>query len=376
MGQCFLDYDGLKKFWKVVKDNFVRLGKDGSITVNAIKIKDYTDSHVLLAGGGVKPLSEIGSGGGSVSGDYLPLTGGTMTGDIIMGSSTPQMGLRDGATGLIGFTNRMVIDVDSNGSPIYFKGVTLQSGSDTSVYINSNTFTYKGNAILHAGNIDNYLPSIVTANTNGLMSATMYKAQMVKSVGVRQGSADVIVGGSITNHSVYITQKKSNITNAYQQAIGENDVEIPNATKNYDGSMSYTDKRKLDGISPHAPKKVVALRLSFNADATVTVISGGGDYDMTQDDELMGSKCVDRTSTDNLYSTIFSLDTAAASTNTLNQLFNNSFVKFSFMGKSTSGISDYSITVKSNFDADTLEIQFVSTKQDDSWVVDCVWEFF
>ena len=69
MGQCFLDYDGLKQFWKVVKDNFVRLNKeDGSITVNAVKIKDYTDSHVLLAGGGLKPLSEFGSGGGSGSG--------------------------------------------------------------------------------------------------------------------------------------------------------------------------------------------------------------------------------------------------------------------------------------------------------------------
>ena len=221
--------------------------------------------------------------------------------------------------------------------------------------------------------------SVATATTDGLMSAAMFKAQMVKSVGIKQGEEMVKPDGTITitDHSVYITQDKSNINGVYGTAgVDGGGVKIPNATKDYDGSMSYTDKRKLDGISPYAAKKVVALRLSFNADATVTVISGGGDYDMTQDAELMGPKYVKQTSTNNLYLTTFSLDTAAASTNTLNNLFRNSFVKFSFMGKSIDGISDYSITVKSNFDTDTLEIQFVSTRQNDSWVVDCVWEFF
>ena len=80
MGQCFLDYAGLKQFWKVVKDNFVRLNKeDGSITVNAVKIKNYTDSHVLLAGGGLKPLSEFGSGGGSGSGGTISSLSNSLT---------------------------------------------------------------------------------------------------------------------------------------------------------------------------------------------------------------------------------------------------------------------------------------------------------
>lgn len=76
MGQCFLDYDGLKQFWKVVKDNFVRLGKDGSITVNAIRKSDSSNDFVLLAGGGVKPLSEFGSGssGSGSSGSMSTLT--------------------------------------------------------------------------------------------------------------------------------------------------------------------------------------------------------------------------------------------------------------------------------------------------------------
>ena len=79
MGQCFLDYDGLKKFWKVVRDNTVGLNKDGSITVNAINIKGYTDNYVILAGGGVKPLSEFGSGGGSGSGGTISSLSNSLT---------------------------------------------------------------------------------------------------------------------------------------------------------------------------------------------------------------------------------------------------------------------------------------------------------
>ena len=217
--------------------------------------------------------------------------------------------------------------------------------------------------------------SVATASADGLMSAAMFNSEKVSSISVRQGA--VQFEEPIRTHDIYVTYNKDKALNSDKHIVGGDvQIKIPNATKDYDGSMSYTDKRKLDGISSYAPKKVVALRLSFNADATVTVISGGGDYDMTQDAELMGSKYVEQTSTNILYLTTFSLDTAAASTDTLNNLFGNSFVKFSFMGKSTSGISDYSITVKSNFDGDVLAIQLVSTKQDDSWVVDCVWEFF
>lgn len=564
MGQCFLDYDGLKQFWKVVRDNFVRLNKeDGSITVNAIKIKNYTDSHVLLAGGGLKPLSEFGSGGGSgsggtisslsnsltiqangetigtpfngsspvtvnittnklinglstatatpqdgdyfisqfvgggtktttyhrrpmsalwayikgktdaqyatsghthsnylpltggtltgnlttngtltattikksgsnstndfvllagggtkplsefgsgsgsVSGNYLPLTGGTMNngatitgknltisnspsendwGDLYLGNAynngmiavqTDMYGLDKSITGkntwniytnggaefeslviggkgigngtitaskfkVNGGTNNQVLladgttkalseitsgsgststinatlwgnsfngsgsvngdisflspglqDINSHGIRLNragtgpgnvafsakgfigfseimgetqpggtivggFSGISLGWGTkpetdSASVRINGVTFTYKGNTILHTGNIGDYYTSIpvVTATTNGLMSSDMFKAPMVKSVGIKQGEAMIRPGDgsiTITDHSVYITQNKENITGVYQTAIEANYVKIPNATKDYDGSMSYTDKRKLDNM--------------------------------------------------------------------------------------------------------------------------------
>ena len=217
--------------------------------------------------------------------------------------------------------------------------------------------------------------SVATASADGLMSAAMFNSEKVSSISVRQGA--VQFEEPVRTHDIYVTYNKDRALNSDKHIVGGDvQIKIPNATKDYDGSMSYTDKRKLDAISSYAPKKVVALRLSFNADATVTVISGGGDYDMTQDAKLMGSKYVEQTSTNILYLTTFTLDLAAASTNTLNNLFRNSFVKFSFMGKSTTGISDFTINVKSNFYTDTLEIQFVSTKQDDTCVVDCVWEFF
>ena len=107
--------------------------------------------------------------------------------------------------------------------------------------------------------------SVATASADGLMSAAMFKAQMVKSVNVRQGAAQLIEGGSIRDHNVYITQKKNNITDAYASLSGEGDVKIPNATTQYDGSMSYTDKRKIDGIHNNCvAASVYVLNLSYN----------------------------------------------------------------------------------------------------------------
>ena len=273
------------------------------------------------------------------------------------------------------------ISISGNAATATKLGASSVGSATQPIYLNGGTptaCTYTlGKSVPSNAVFTDTTYSVATASADGLMSAAMFKEKMVKSLGIKQGEKIVnnITGEEIvTDHTIWITNKHSNLSGSVSSI--QNKIEIPIATSELNGSMSYTDKRKLDGISPYAPKKVVALRLSFNADATVTVISGGGDYDMTQDAELMGSKYVEQTSTNILYLTTFSLDTAAASTDTLNNLFSNSFVKFSFMGKSTSGISDYSITVKSNFDTDTLEIQFVSTKQDDTCVVDCVWEFF
>ena len=218
--------------------------------------------------------------------------------------------------------------------------------------------------------------SVATASADGLMSAAMYKAEKVSSISVRQGA--VQFEEPIRNHNIYVTYDKDKALNSDNHMVGGDvRIKIPNATKNYDGSMSYTDKRKLDGISSYAPKKVVALRLSYTY-GSVTVISGGGDYDMTQDAELMQSASsdgVEENSNGIHYYTTFSLDTTAASTNTLNNLFRNSFVKFSFMGKDTSYVPD-TVDVKSSFNGNVLYVVFSSLDSQETWVVDCVWEFF
>ena len=220
--------------------------------------------------------------------------------------------------------------------------------------------------------------SVATASADGLMSSKMFKEKMVKSLGIKQGEKIVnkITGEEIvTDHTIWITNKHSNLSGSVSSI--QNKIEIPIATSELNGSMSYTDKRKLDGISSYAPKKVVALRLSYTY-GSVTVISGGGDYDMTQDAELMQSASsdgVEENSNGIHYYTTFSLDTTAASTNTLNNLFRNSFVKFSFMGKDTSYVPD-TVDVKSSFNGNVLYVVFSSLDSQETWVVDCVWEFF
>ena len=218
--------------------------------------------------------------------------------------------------------------------------------------------------------------SVATASADGLMSSAMFNTEKVSSISVHQGAVEF--EEPIRNHDIYVTYNKDKALNSDAHTVGGDvQIKIPNATKDYDGSMSYTDKRKLDGISPYAPKKVVALRLSY-AYGSVTVISGGGDYDMTQDAKLMQSaysEGVEENYNGINYYTTFSLDTAAASTDTLNNLFRNSFVKFSFMGKDTSYVMD-TVDVKSNFDGDGLYVVFSSLDSQETWVVDCVWEFF
>ena len=275
------------------------------------------------------------------------------------------------------------ISISGNAATATKLGASSVGSATQPIYLNGGTptaCTYTlGKSVPSNAVFTDTTYSVATASADGLMSAAMFKAQMVKSVGIKQGDEMVKPDGTITitDHSVYITQKKNNINGVYQQAMGENDVKIPNATKDYDGSMSYTDKRKLDGISPYAPKKVVALRLSYTY-GSVTVISGGGDYDITQDAELMQSASSDGVEEDYNgihYYTTFSLNLAAASTNTLNNLFRNSFVKFSFMGKDTSYVPD-TVDVKSSFNGNVLYVVFSSLDSQETWVVDCVWEFF
>ena len=208
--------------------------------------------------------------------------------------------------------------------------------------------------------------SVATASADGLMSAAMFKAQMVKSVGVRQGSADVIVGGSITNHSVYITQKKSNITNAYQQAIGENDVKIPNATKDYDGSMSYTDKKKLDKM----PNTVFGLRLDIDDASTASYSDPFGDYKIGYEDATRED--VNTIQTNNHYITLIAFE---VTNNELKNRLQNSYVKFGYSSKD-SALYQTMRLLQSNFDGTFLFIEYIHTEPQYNVSFNCIWELY
>lgn len=109
--------------------------------------------------------------------------------------------------------------------------------------------------------------SVATATADGLMSSEMYNTKKVSSISVRQGAtaSEEIV----RNHDIYVTYNEDNAENSLSHKVGGDvQIKIPNATTDYDGSMSYTDKRKLD---------------SFNVDTSTNYYMGNvvrinGDY--------------------------------------------------------------------------------------------------
>ena len=108
--------------------------------------------------------------------------------------------------------------------------------------------------------------SVATASADGLMSSKMFKEKMVKSLGIKQGEKIVnnITGEEIvTDHTIWITNKHSNLSGSVSSI--QNKIEIPIATSELNGSMSYTDKRKLDNVHNNCvAASVYVLNLSYD----------------------------------------------------------------------------------------------------------------
>lgn len=89
--------------------------------------------------------------------------------------------------------------------------------------------------------------SVATATADGLMSSEMYNTKKVSSISVRQGA--VKWEESISNHDIYVIYNEDDAENSLTHMVGGDvQLKIPNATTDYDGSMSYLDKRKLTNI--------------------------------------------------------------------------------------------------------------------------------
>lgn len=106
--------------------------------------------------------------------------------------------------------------------------------------------------------------SVATASTNGLMSAAMFNTEKVSSISVHQGA--VQFEEPVRNHDIYVTYNKDKALNSDAHIVGGDvRIKIPNATSDYDGSMSYTDKRKLDNVHNNCvAASVYVLNLSYD----------------------------------------------------------------------------------------------------------------
>ena len=107
--------------------------------------------------------------------------------------------------------------------------------------------------------------SVATDTADGLMSAAMYNTKKVSSISVRQGA--VYSEEIISNHDIYVTYNEDNAENSLTHEFGgDKQLKIPNATTDYDGSMSYLDKRNLNDAKSKLD--------SFNVDTSTNYYMG------------------------------------------------------------------------------------------------------
>ena len=107
--------------------------------------------------------------------------------------------------------------------------------------------------------------SVATASADGLMSSEMYNTEKVSSINVRQGAA--VSEEIVRNHDIYVTYNKDKVLNSDTHVIGGDvQLKIPNATTDYDGSMSYLDKRKLTNIQDGCiAASVYVMNINYDA---------------------------------------------------------------------------------------------------------------
>lgn len=177
--------------------------------------------------------------------------------------------------------------IGGSGKPIYLNNGIPTACILTADNIASTMSGYEGNTLgdsinllllsteNNADRIDSILTAldgkastaVVTASTNGLMSSKIYNTKKVSSISVRQG--DAASEEIVRNHDIYVAYNEDNAENNLSHKVGGDvPIKIPNATTDYDGSMSYLDKRKLD---------------SFNVDTSTNYYMGNvvrinGDY--------------------------------------------------------------------------------------------------
>ena len=278
-----------------------------------------------------------------------------------------------------------------SGISVLTDGKVIVGGSQTSswklkvegsIYSQSGGIT-SGDGFIKLGSSDSYVllgggghkavgdfatSALATANANGLMSSAMFNAKFVDSVGVKQGLTTTSIDGKVEvlSRSIYIRPHNANVGGDYASVEGRLDVAIPNATTQYDGSMSYTDKRKLDKM----PDTVFGIELDIDDASTASISARFGDYKIGGKDATLSD--VDTIQKNNHYITLISFN---ITNDELKNKLQNRLVKFGYSSKDNATYQTMRL-LQSNFDGSLLYIEYIHTETQYNITFDCIWELY
>lgn len=153
-------YDTEKKYWKLEGDLLVTggvtmYGNDSDFVASTIMDAIAVDGTTISKEGGV--LRVIGgTGGGSVTGDYLPLTGGTLYGALNLADNVwNNVGVHSAIGSIGSYKGQVAIKSVSNNSP----GIAFFNSSAThlgSLQCSEGALYWRDNIVLNANNYSSY----------------------------------------------------------------------------------------------------------------------------------------------------------------------------------------------------------------------------
>ena len=218
-------------------NGLVVTGDIATVTADGFIKNGSSNDYVLLAGGGTKALSEFSSGGGS--GNYLPLTGGQLTGDLTLYNSDAQVvnvaGKTSDTTSLGG--GSITIETATTGTPLKAKSYldhdqlyfSNQDVKGTSITYNSVT---SGSFIKSGGTSSQFLKA------DGSVDSNTYLPVVNGTVSVSPGNMDV-----------YSSGQPGDITTVFDAKSSQEVVFAGGSTYYFDNSVQAGSFVKLNATS-------------------------------------------------------------------------------------------------------------------------------
>jgi hypothetical protein len=172
-------------------NGLVVTGDIATVTADGFIKNGSSNDYVLLAGGGTKALSEFSSGGGS--GNYLPLTGGTLSGNLdVLNSSLSVATAGSSNTSYTTTITGSGVDVQMTrtGTPIDYRttlnenGLTLYDQNVAGTTITRSSIT-SGSFIKSGGTSSQFLKA------DGSVDSNTYLPIVNGTVSVSPGNMDI-----------------------------------------------------------------------------------------------------------------------------------------------------------------------------------------